>query len=158
MSDNFDLGSPYSLGIDSVLDATVRGDFRRLVTRLRDPEAVLGENEREFLADFLEGKVKLRRGRREDKFLNYRQAHVYETYYWLTTVDGWPKDAARHRCHEIHGRSLRTIQGYLKEFERRGYTHNTLIPIIDKWKRGERPDLSRDMFESCLLSAIKYKI
>lgn len=55
-----------SAGMEAIADAE-RGDLRALVARLRDPDARLTMEEREFAAARLAGEVKLPRGRPRDK-------------------------------------------------------------------------------------------
>lgn len=75
-----------------------QGNLKPLIDKIRNGGWIT-DDERQFIADRLEGKRSLKRGPKPK--LQTKDLEVYHAYLWLTLVSEWAVDAAKERIAEI---------------------------------------------------------
>lgn len=102
-----------------VLKCALAKDYGPLVWRLRNGEK-LSEAERNFLADYLEGKRE-GRGRGASPRAAWTARYHFRLFYWLTEFEGWQSDHAYDEVARLHGISRRKAITSVKESEENGH-------------------------------------
>jgi len=91
----------------ATLETAESGDFARLIKKLRSDRRLLRE-ERDFLADRLEGKKKLKPGRKAK--IDPMDIEAYLAFAWLRDREDWPADAANARVAELLGEDEASVR------------------------------------------------
>lgn len=98
----------------ATLQLAKKGDLRRLTEKLRSSRP-MRQDERDFIADMLEGKVRFKRGRKEQ--FPFLDVEVVVAVRWLERVEGWARDAAVVRIAELIGETERNVRHREKRAE-----------------------------------------
>ncbi|KRS18860.1 hypothetical protein [Roseovarius indicus] len=105
----------------ATLGEAERGNFERLIKKLRSNDRLL-KGERDFLADRLEGKKKLKKGPKPK--INPMDIEAYLAFAWLCDREGWPKEAANLRVAELLGED----ESFVRRRRRRA---KPAIPLLE---------------------------
>lgn len=90
------------------------GNMKPLIQKLRSGGWIT-DQERQFIADRLEGKRQLKRGPKSQ--IQKKDMDVYRAYEWLTEVEKCAIDAAKEIVAEKIGESARNVRNRLERAE-----------------------------------------
>ncbi|NNF23717.1 MAG: hypothetical protein HKN63_02765 [Rhodobacteraceae bacterium] len=105
------------VGIGIVLQAQRDGDMSGIVERLRDQHATLSQDERNFLADLIEGKVKHKRGRKKSVETDSRDVDIWLRYSVLRR-ESVKSESAFSTCKEEFGLQRSAVTEAIARIER----------------------------------------
>ena len=133
----------------------IAGDFGLLIAKLRDPNQIINQMDRNFLADCLLGKHK-KRGRRRGSFA--KDLEAYEAVEWLVRIDGVKRDAAEMQVAMLLGETDRNIRRRVEKCFVKGPSgdkEKARYTVMSEWRlqlAAEHPD-SKDDFRPSILRA-----
>lgn len=104
-------------GIQSVYSAMM-GDQSLILSRLRSVDVTLSADERQYLADRLEGKIKLKTGPKPSLEMRYKKILSLAAYE-ACRKEGDKKTHAYENAAKVLGLSAKTIRNDLKGFKHR---------------------------------------
>lgn len=105
------------LGINAVMEAKYYNNNSFLIHRLRLKSNELTIDEREYLANLLEGKENRKRGRTLDNSIIEKIIKSYMCVFCLINIEKWGKDAAIQKASELFLCSRSTMEKYISEAE-----------------------------------------
>lgn len=157
--------------LDSMDYATLQlarmGNMQPLIEKLRGGQALRRE-ERDFIADRLEGKKTNKRGVKANPF-PARDFEAMIALDWLVSVEGWPRDAAANRIGELIGETVRTVRNRVNRAEQfnseaTGFalTHELMQlpgnpPLFKAGKEAKLSEADLDQYRPRLLRNEKHK-
>lgn len=130
------------------LECARSGDLTRLAERIRNGDN-LSNDEREFLADFLEGKIRFRAGTKKGRMQNptgnpvkrafgsnaILDVEVARAVRWLMNENGDRKVDARRKLANIIGETEKNVENRIERYEKGASLEHVTARMAEDYER-----------------------